>query len=112
MTTLGRGSHRDAAAPVKKVAHRPVPAQTVTATGAARWPVPPAPAGGPSASASPSSWPAKGTITAPTAARRIPVPLTWNLTQATDWGLTQTTDWGLMRPTGRNLRQAQELTPS
>ena len=105
MTTLSRGSHRDAAAPVKTVAHGPGPAQTVTA----RWA---APAGGSGVPAAPSPWPAKGTTTAPAAARRMPVPLTWNLTQATDWRLTQTTDWDLTQPTGRNLRQAQELTPS
>jgi hypothetical protein len=40
------------------------------------------------------------------------VPLTWNLTQATDWALTQTTDWSPTQATGRNLRQAKELTPS
>jgi len=46
------------------------------------------------------------------AARRTPVPLTWNLFQATDRHLTQTTDWDFTQAIGRNLRQAKELTPS
>ena len=45
------------------------------------------------------------------AARRAPVPLTWNLFQATDRHLTQTTDWDFTQAIGRNLRQAKELTP-
>jgi hypothetical protein len=111
MKTLSRGSHRDAKAPVQTIAHGPLPAHTVAAMGTARWAVPAAPAGGADASASPSPRPAKGTITAPAAAQRMPVPLTWNLTQATDWDITQATDWDPMQATGRNLRQAKELTP-
>ena len=43
------------------------------------------------------------TIPAPAAAPGGPVPLTWNLSQATDRHLTQTTDWSLRQTTGRNL---------
>jgi hypothetical protein len=51
-------------------------------------------------------------VTVRTAAPGRLVPLTWNLTQATDWALTQTTNWSPTQATGRNLRQAKELTPS
>jgi hypothetical protein len=112
MKTLSRGSHRNAQAAVQTVAHGPVPARTVTAIRTARRAVLTAPAGGADASASPSPRPTKGTITGPAGAQRMPVPLTWNLTQATDWPITQATDWDLTQATGRNLRQAKELTPS
>jgi hypothetical protein len=58
------------------------------------------------------SGPPEYAITARPADPGEPVPLTWNLTQATDWHLTQTTDWDLTQATGRSLRQAKELTPS
>jgi hypothetical protein len=95
MKTLSRGSHRDAQAAVQTVAHGPAPAPTVTAIRAARRAMLAAPAGGADASASPSPRPAKGTIAGPAGAQQMPVPLTWNLTQATDWPITQATDWDL-----------------
>jgi len=115
MTTLSRASRRDAEAPVPNAA----PVATPAPTGA---PVPAAPWAGRVASAGPGRDPgrasagrspraAENVITAPAGARRRAVPLTWNLTQATDWDPAQATDWDLTQATGRNLRQA-ELTPS
>jgi hypothetical protein len=112
MKTLGRGSHRDAPAAVQTVAHGPVPARTVTAIRVARRAVLAAPAGGADASASPSPRPAEGNHRRAGGGPADAVPLTWNLTQATDWPITQATDWDLTQATGRNLRQAKELTPS
>jgi hypothetical protein len=112
MKTLSRGSHRDAQAAVQTMAHGPVPALTVTAIRTARRAMLAAPTGGADASPRPVTPAAKGTIAGPTGAQRMPVPLTWNLTQATDWHITQATDWDLTQATGRNLRQAKELTPS
>jgi len=103
MTTLSKGSHRDAEAPVQTAAHVAAPAPTGSAVPAVPWAGLAVPAGGARVPGARFSRPARSALTAPAAARRRAVPLTWNLTQATDWDLTQAT--------GRNLRQA-ELTPS
>jgi hypothetical protein len=93
MTTLSRGSHRGAETPVHTATHVAAPAPTGTGVPAVPWP-------GPASSAGRRPrllggcrpglrgrfpWTAKSVITAPTAARHRAVPLTWNLTQATDW---------------------------
>jgi hypothetical protein len=101
MTTLSRGSHRDAEAPVHTATHVAAPAPTGTEVPAVPWPGPASSAGAPRtssagaaraslagaarASAARFPWTAKSVITAPAAARHRAVPLTWNLTQATDW---------------------------
>jgi hypothetical protein len=114
MTTLSRGSHRDAETPVHTATHVAAPAPTGTPVPAAPWAGPASSmgaarassVGAARASAARFPWTVKGVITAPTAARHRAVPLTWNLTQATDWDLAQATDWDLTQATGRNLRQA------
>ena len=109
MTTLSRGSHRDAEAPVHTATHVAAPAPTGTEVPAVPWPGPASSAGAPRASSAGAPrtssagaarassagaarasaarfpWTAKSVITAPAAARHRAVPLTWNLTQATDW---------------------------
>src|SRR5215831_2171633 len=112
MITLSKGSGRDGEAPAQTAANVAAPALTSAATSATPRAGSGGPAGGAGASASPPSRPAKNVMTARAAALDKTVPLTWNLTQATDWALTQTTDWNRKQATGRNLRQAQELTPS
>ena len=112
MITLSRGSGRDGEAPAQTATNVAAPPLTSAATSAAPRAGSGGPAGGAGAPASPSSRPPKYAITARAAALGRTVPLTWNLTQATDWALTQTTDWNRKQTTGRNLRQAQELTPS
>jgi hypothetical protein len=108
MTTLSRGSHRDAetslaptgtavpAAPwagpassMGAVRASSAGAARASSAGAARA----SSAGAGRASAARFPWTVKGVITAPSAARHRAVPLTWNLTQATDWDLVQATDW-------------------
>jgi len=96
---------------VQTAAHVAAPAPTGTAVPAVPWAGRAVPAGGAHVPGACFSRPARSALTAPSATRRGAVPLTWNLTQATDWDLTQATDWDLTQATGRNLRQA-ELTPS
>jgi hypothetical protein len=111
MTTLSRAPHRDAEAPVQTAAHVAGPAPTGGAVPAVPRTGPAAPAGGVRVPAARFSRLTKTALTAPPTAPRRAVPLTWNLTQATDWDPAQATDWDLTQATGRNLRQA-ELTPS
>jgi hypothetical protein len=93
MTTLSRGSRRDAEALVRTAAHVAAPAPTGTAASAVPWAGPAAPAGAAPAFAARFPRAAKNVITAPMATRRRAASLTWNLTQATDWDLVQATDW-------------------
>ena len=76
MTTLSRGSHRDAEAPVHTATHVAAPAPTGTEVPAVPWPGPASSAGAARASSAGAArasaarfpWTAKSVITAPAAA--------------------------------------------